>query len=389
MKDFELAYLYAPVILQKVNKDNPRADFITRVDFTVDRDKQPPDLSTLKANWSAVNAPMDEETWKKIDKDNPPQFEHEILPYVYYSVVETHTHYFIMYSIYHPQDWERPDAAWNKGPKWKPLEHEHDMEGVLVVVNKESIFPEPCCEAMLTISHDNFYAYANWRVRNKKNKEIPVFDIKLDRYTGSRVNREDLDGFLWAIFHIDEDKKIFIRPKVYIQAKGHGIRGDKSHWGGGDRIIRYCPSKKGSDEPSFFPNNNANPHAKLIHKEKRSDPNVGDQVKDEKEVYRYQLIDIFEPNEDGAPLRGLWASRNKTEVFMVDDRGQDCFIARESEKSDIYVPGSAKPPWSWDDNTDIHTSGELALQPAHITYNYLGGIREFSFEYIRNPYCGK
>lgn len=381
MTDHELAYMYAPVIRQKVNKNNPRADFITRVDFT-----KPGDLSSLKANWRAVNSPIDnEDAWNAIKENRLPQFDHEILPYVYYSVVETHTHYFIMYAIYHAQDWARSDAAWSKGPRYKPVEHENDMEGALIVVGKESILPEPCCEAMITISHDNFYAYANWRLRNEDDKVKNVFDKKLDRYTGSRVNRENLDGNLWAIFHLDEENNTIIRPKLYIEAKGHGIRGSKSHWSGEKRTICYCPTKIQSDEPTFFANKEPNPKTKLIHKNKRGDTS-GEELKD---VYRYKLIDIFEPNENRNTPKGLWASRNNPNVFKVDKKGQDCFIARKSTDSEIFVPGSAKPPWSWDDKSDIHTSGELALQPAHITYNYLGGIREFSFEYVKNPYCGK
>ena len=98
-------------------------------------------------------------------------------------------------------------------------------------------------------------------------------------------------------------------------------------------------------------------------------------------MYRYKLINIFEP------AQGLWANKDDRKVFLVNDKGQDCFVAHESPGG-VLEPGSAKPPWSWDDCDDAHADGELALQPAHIVYNYLGGIREFSFEYVRNPYLG-
>ena len=82
-------------------------------------------------------------------------------------------------------------------------------------------------------------------------------------------------------------------------------------------------------------------------------------------------------------------NKDNQKVFKVNDRGLDCFIARKSNDSQKMVAGSAKPPWSWDDNSDRHTAGELALQPAHIVYHYFSGLREFSLEYIRNPYWGK
>jgi hypothetical protein len=379
-KDLDIAYRCAPVIVQKVNDDNPRGDFIARVDFT-----DPGNLASLTRNWGAVNDPVKGEAqWKEIlDKKRVPPFTHKLLPHVYYSVVETHTHYFIMYAVYHPQDWESSETPWRRnGPKWKLTEHEHDMEGALVIAANRGPIEKLRPDAMITISHWWFYSYANWKIADEDRKEKLLYGgrwARENRYTGSRVNKENLDGNLWAIWHVDEEGEEVIRPKLYVQAKGHGIRGDQEKWGGGDRIIRYCPSREKADEPSLFEAGSPKPRVQLYHKFSLKG-NKRKLVK--KDVYRYKLINVFEPGQ------GLWANKNNRKVFLVDDKGQDCFVAHEDAGVEKLVPGKAKPPWSWDDCDDAHADGELALQPAHIVYNYLGGMREFSFEYKRNAYLG-
>jgi len=382
----DIAYQCAPVIVQKVNQNNPRGDFITKVDFA-----EPGNLESLTQNWRAVNAPVESRNqWndvlQNISAGSSLPFNHQLEPYVYYSVVETHTHYFILYAVYHPQDWESSETPWHyQGPRWSAFgsEHEHDMEGALVVAKKRPCFEDLRADAMITISHWWFYSYASWWLRDSHGEYKQVFDEPTEnRYRDSRVNNEDIDGKLWAIWHIDECERERIRPKLYIQAKGHGIKGDKNGWGDEDRIIRYCPSLTDVDEPNFFSSNGENTQVKLLHKNSHEElyqpNNPNTNIKSEPEVYRYGLISIFEPN-------GLWANRDETKVFLVNDNGQDCFIARKSRGAG-FVPGAAKPPWSWNDRDDAHVCGELALQPAHLVYNYLGGIREFSFEYIRNQY---
>lgn len=377
-KDLDIAYRCAPVIVQKVNSANPRGDFIARVDFTEEGN-----LAALTRNWGAVNDPVkDEGKWKEIlKKKQVPPFTHKLLPHVYYSVVETHTHYFIMYAVYHPQDWESPETAWNyKGPRWKKTEHEHDMEGALVIAGKRGPIEKLRPDAMITISHWWFYSYANWKLKNEAGDEVLVFDDPTEnRFRGSRVNKEDLDGNLWAVWHVDEGGEQIMRPRLYVQAKGHGIRGDKRDWGRGDREIRYCPSLKEADEPGFFGGVRPNPAVRLLYKDSLKDRD-GWHAEEKREVCRYKLINIHEPTT------GLWANKNDRNVFLVNDKGIDCFVAHESPGGRILEAGSAKPPWSWDDCDDAHADGELALQPAHIVYNYLGGVREFSLEYMRNRY---
>jgi hypothetical protein len=377
-KDLDIAYQLAPVFVQKVNEDNPRGDFITRVDYT-----NPGDLRSLLDNWTSVNAPaMTKSRWEEIVKDGPPyEFNHNICPYVYYSIVETHTHYFVVYAAYHPQDWEDPKTIKNfKGPRYPVTEHIHDMEGALVVARKKDGLEGLRADVMITISHWDFYSFANWRLINKDEITIPVFQNGTEnQFTGvPGFKREDLDGNLWAIWHKDEDGGLIMRPKLYVQAKGHGIKGDKRGWTGGNREIRYCPSLKGNDEPviriSHYP---TLPPVELIHKNSLNSPESKDK-KITKDVYRYELLDIFAPG-------GLWENRDTLEVFQKD-RGVRCFAVRESFGSGELKAGSAKPPWSWDDINDHHKKGDMAIDPARLVRDYIQGFDEFSLEYVSNKY---
>lgn len=110
----KMAKRYAPIIFQEVDRGGKelrhaprgREDFITAVDFDGD----------LKGanNW-----------------DN--QSSHPLLPVVYYSLLQTATHTFISYSIFHPRDWSRLHM---KKRSLLYSEHENDMESIQVVVER-------------------------------------------------------------------------------------------------------------------------------------------------------------------------------------------------------------------------------------------------------------
>jgi hypothetical protein len=72
-------------------------------------------------------------------------------------------------------------------------------------------------------------------------------------------------------------------------------------------------------------------------------------------------------------------------VFQANPKGQDAFV-RVAAEGRQRIAGKANPPWGWDDTDDRHKCGELAINPAHIVHDYLKGLREFSMEYVHNPY---
>lgn len=129
--EYAIAARFAPDFNQIVDRRHRRLDYVTRFDF--DGDWQ------ADNNWeNAANATIALPAW------------------VYYSVAETRTHFFIHYVLYHPRDWKgnwltngalqvvklvgRPMVF----PRWLGLEalslaHENDLEGVLVVVARDGL----------------------------------------------------------------------------------------------------------------------------------------------------------------------------------------------------------------------------------------------------------
>src|SRR3982750_3045465 len=82
--DEEIAARFAPVFHQALG-ENPRGDYITNFDFDGD--------------WDGTN------NWAHADD---PAFK--LKAYIYYSVAETPTHYFIHYAVFHARDYKGGDT---------------------------------------------------------------------------------------------------------------------------------------------------------------------------------------------------------------------------------------------------------------------------------------
>jgi hypothetical protein len=118
----ELARHYAPVIHQGAASDQ---DYITAVDFDGD--------------WIGNN------NWENQPAGN-------LAAHVYYAVVETETHWFLFYSLFHPRDYTEEPCEKSDGC------HENDMESIQVVVAKDgSAYGRP--QALLTLAHSHIYLF--------------------------------------------------------------------------------------------------------------------------------------------------------------------------------------------------------------------------------------
>jgi hypothetical protein len=118
----DLAFYYAPVIHQGVASDQ---DFITAVDFDGD--------------WVGNN------NW-----ENQPTGD--LSACVYYSVIETETHWFLFYSLFHPRDYTRAPCAESEGC------HENDLESIHTVVAKDGTqFGH--LQVVETLAHSHIYLY--------------------------------------------------------------------------------------------------------------------------------------------------------------------------------------------------------------------------------------
>lgn len=152
-RDRQIAATFAPVFYQALG-DKPRSDYITNFDFDGD--------------WRGDN------NWDHTDDKKFP-----LKAYVYYSVSETATHFFLHYAVFHPRDYKGGEVKGRilseliregvkRGTERDPtglldeagVAHENDLEGCLIVVAKNGnnldnarvVFVE-------TLRHSNFSRY--------------------------------------------------------------------------------------------------------------------------------------------------------------------------------------------------------------------------------------
>jgi hypothetical protein len=222
--DAELALRWAPVHHQDTDSSDYDADYVSAVDYD--------------GEWDTLN------NWDRQDDG-----VHPLAGTGYYSVAETSTHWFIGYGFYHPRDWtDLPDP-------FNLLHHENDMEGLLLTVRRDgSTFGR--LEAMVTVSHGNFYSY------------VPPGSS----YTSGR---ESIDGAL-VMRTVDG----VTRPTSWQEAKGHGLRRwSGAEFAGGDGVV-YFPTAGAGEVPGSG-----------------DDRSVG-----------YRLVSVFAQD-------GLWARRNSSTTY--------------------------------------------------------------------------
>ncbi|WP_045113503.1 hypothetical protein [Microscilla marina] len=193
-----LAFQHAPVHYQDVDRTGShglsgKADYITAVDFDGDLNSS--------NNWNNIanNA-------------------YKAQAHAYYSVVETSTHYFIIYAFFHPRDWT------DNWFLYRFDEHENDLEGLLTIVKKDgSTYGK--AEGAITVFHRDFYSY---------------------KAPGSSLTNgdEDIDGTFTTQYYGG-----VYRFKTSQEAKGHGLKAHAKQKPGGSDYVVYYPSKTTSEVP--------------------------------------------------------------------------------------------------------------------------------------------
>jgi hypothetical protein len=187
-----LAKRWAPIHYQDVDVTGShalagRSDYIARVDFDGD--------------WSGTN------NW-----DNAASMA--LTAYAYHSVVETSTHWYIVYAFFHPRDWA--DSLFD-------TEHENDCEGALFVVARDgSEFGK--LVGAVTVAHKDFFSF------------VP---------DGSPLDSgaESVDGKLSYASFEGQDHPIMAQ-----EARGHGLKAWPSYDIVGDGV-KYFPSLITAEEP--------------------------------------------------------------------------------------------------------------------------------------------
>lgn len=222
-----LALRWAPIHHQDVDRAGKHAlgggaDYVARYDFDGDLD--------ATNNWDRAGNPS-----------------YPLSAHAYYSVVETNSHWFIVYLFFHPRDWTGT---------FFDTEHENDAEGLLVAVARDGS-THGSIRAAVTVAHTNFYSY------------VPKGSAWSD-------GKEDVDGILQMARYRGQ-----LHPVTAQQAQGHGLKARPDYDIEGDGVV-YYPSLTDAEVP-----------------EHPNDRNV-----------LYRLIDVFEPGGmfDQRQNRALFAS---------------------------------------------------------------------------------
>ncbi|MBO3742576.1 hypothetical protein [Actinoplanes flavus] len=191
----EIALRWAPIHYQDVDATGGHAlsgksDYITRYDFDGNLNG--------RDNWDNTGTNTDAA--------------------VYYSVLETSTHYYLTYLFFHPRDWiDHP---------FFETEHENDGEGVLEIVAKDGS-DYGSLKAAVTVAHSDFFSYK------------PAGG---DWANGS----ETIDGTL-QLQSSPHDS--YQHPVTAQERGGHGLKAYPQYTINGDGIV-YYPSLSVSESPS-------------------------------------------------------------------------------------------------------------------------------------------
>ncbi len=329
----EIAARFAPVFYQALG-DKPRSDYITNFDFDGD--------------WLGNN------NWRNTDNVKFP-----LRAYVYFSVSETQTHYFIHYAVFHPRDYkggerkglilsdlirEGVKRASDGNPTGLLAEataaHENDMEGALVVAAKSGNDPENAKVVFVeTLYHNTFRLYAQ---------------------TESRSN-------VSGVFKTDGQRVL-----LYIEPKGHGIQAYSAdeRQSSGKGVIIYKYGAKAGDP------------------DKRSDGPVD-----------YDLLPIettLWPKARAAAKNitfGAFRDYGDRTINVVQSKGG---VAAKKVKvgnlASAFLGGTgginmARPPWGWfDKDKRDDPLGLWFFDPANIVKRDFALGETFSTAYVRLPF---
>jgi hypothetical protein len=331
----EIAAAFAPVFYQALG-DKPRSDYITNFDFDGD--------------WRGDN------NWEHTDDKKFP-----LRAYIYYSVCETSTHFFIHYAVFHPRDYkggerkglilseiirEGVKRTGDNDPTGLMAEagvaHENDMEGVLLVVAKNGKDASRARPVFVEALHHNDFA---------------------PYVAGESAPK----GF--GIFKTDERRVL-----LYVEPKGHGIEA-------------YSGDEKQTAKKEF-----------LIYKfaGKAEDP---DKQKDG--AVDYELLPIQTTLWPRARMR----NEDKGVTYAtVNDFGQISMSLMQSngtaetkkiEVGEIGVTfagdsgglNMARPPWAWfSNNRRGDPLGLWFFDPARIIKRDFKLDDSFSTVYVRLPF---
>jgi len=303
-----LAEHYAPFIAQET-WFQPKSDYITRFDFDGD--------------WVGDN------NWNSAETGTSQA-------YVYYAAMETETHWFLIYNMFHPRDYSDKCVAGSC--------HENDNEGLILTVKKDGS-RWGRLQVMETLAHNNIYSFRN---DNRVKGNVHGFDGKIEF----------------------QDKT---HPAVFIESGGHGVYGTKDSHAQYD--LRREKFKSGTGVTYIFKGRAERPRY-------ANDRRVG-----------YELLPIY---EHWWLRAGQHRGGNRTfaDYFLYQPYGRRP-LPSSSEIAGAFKgrkmgSNKAKPFWGWHDERTrkkgILSRGQWGLDPAYSVSRNLMFPEPFSLKYLHNPY---
>ena len=336
----ELHERWAPVVFQDTwpSEYFLRGDYITSVNFDGDY--------------------VGKNNWENADSSNAAYRAH-----VYYSRVETQTHYFVGYYFFHPQD--------RSGPN----QHENDLEGILLAIRKAGLYGELI--AMETIAHGPFYQYVTPGLGTTESPTgtapdgmiVRIADVATNPATGTPATMPYL---------------IADHPAVYVEPGGHGVHSCNRNAGnvncGDNDGVVYAFRGGVADDP---------------YAGNCDDGSEG--PFDLLNACGYALVSIGEWGgstvvADPAVTQGLWVLQNHicdtcTMVSFTNFRGDEgggC-----GDGFPMCTPDAANMPWQWRDHAGVN-QGDWVSDPALLFKIDFEGpefaAETWSHEYVRHPY---
>ncbi|HEY0083962.1 MAG TPA: hypothetical protein VGB61_14380 [Pyrinomonadaceae bacterium] len=335
-RDHEIASQFAPVFRQGLG-DRRRHDYITNFDFDGD--------------WRGDN------NWDNADDARFPQ-----RAYVYYAVSETTTHLFIHYAVFHPRDYKggaggtvlseiiREGAR--RGGRYDPtglsaeavLAHENDMEGCLVVVEKDGADVKGARVVFVeTLAHDRFLKYMPGTEGGHRS-EFDVVRLEAGR------------------------------PELYVEPKGHGIfaydGGEKQTPSNGLLVYKFKgraddPEKSASDEIGYA----LLPLSTTLWPRARGGVNQTFGA-----VYAYGARSFSAAQTPASAAKRRSVNLGNLGVAFRGSRG---------------APNAARPPWGWFDRSEREQArGAWFFDPAATIKRHFQPGDDFSVVYTHAPLLG-
>ncbi len=295
-----IARRYAPVFYQDVGR-TPRADFLAAVEFD--------DNLVARDNRENLDA-------------------YPLVGTVYYSVIETSTHVFAVYAVFHPVNYGLLLDGTSEFM-------ENSMTGLLIVADRSS--PDRPPLFVETYADGQFQQYSG--------------DARI------LPRSENIDGVVPF-----EDRT---HPRVFLEAGRHGCLISS------DTVIGEFTGEPGGD----FPGGDG-----VVYR-LGGEPREPESPNDRNASYR--LVSTFDT---------LWKVRTAGEQsHLFDDAFRmetgceypDRFASSRKDRR------GGRPPWAWDDTDDEDVRiGEWFLWPAWVVQSHVQMPQPFDLQYVSNPFLG-